>query len=518
MSNVLGMEDHITHISPSENPRDQERQSADAYRQLPHNIEAEQGLLGALLINNDALDQIANFLLAKHFFDPVHERIFESISKLIGNGNLASPVTLKTYLELDEGLAELGGASYLARLASNATTISNARQYGQTIYDLAIRRELIVVGEEMIGDAFESEIDDSPERQIDKAEQALYEIAEKGAHSSGFMNFNESLTGAIEMAERAYQRDGNLSGISSGFSGLDDLLGGLQESDLLILAGRPAMGKTALATNIAFTVAHNYLKAKQSGNVENTPDGKVKVKDGGVVGFFSLEMSADQLATRMLAEQSGVSSSNIRKGEIHEDEYARLVSSASSLNEAPLYIDHTGAIPIATLAARARRLKRQHGLDLIIVDYLQLVRASSSRSSDGRVQEVSEITQGLKALAKELDVPVLALSQLSRPVEARDDKRPQLSDLRESGSIEQDADIVMFVYREPYYLMREKPNEGSEEFLQWQERMNQVDGTAEVIIGKNRHGPVGTARMAFEDRFTRFTDLVEDDRLPERFD
>ena len=506
------MEDHITQFSPNDMPSD----AANEYRQLPHNIEAEQGLLGALLINNDALDQIANFLQAKHFFDPVHQRIFESIAKLIANGNLASPVTLKSYLELDEGLAELGGASYLARLASNATTISNARQYGQTIYDLAIRRELIVVGEEMIGDAFESDIDDSPDRQIDKAEQALYEIAEKGAHSAGFMSFNESLSGAIEMAERAYQREGNLSGISSGFKGLDDLLGGLQESDLIILAGRPAMGKTALATNIAFTVANNYLKARNSGNVETTPDGTVKVKDGGVVGFFSLEMSADQLATRMLAEQSGVSSSNIRKGEIHEDEYARLVKSASELTEAPLFIDHTGAIPIATLAARARRLKRQHGLNLIVVDYLQLVRASSGRGNDGRVQEVSEITQGLKALAKELDVPVVALSQLSRQVESRDDKRPQLSDLRESGSIEQDADIVMFVYREPYYLMREKPSEGTEEFLMWQEKMNQVDGTAEVIVGKNRHGPVGVARMAFEDRFTRFSDLAEDHRLPER--
>ena len=504
------MESPITQISPPESTSD--------YRQLPHNIEAEQGLLGALLINNDALDQIANFLLSKHFFDPVHQRIFEAISKLIGNGNLAYPVTLKTYLEMDEGLAELGGTSYLARLASNATTISNARQYGKTIYDLAIRRELIIVGEEMIGDAFDGDIDDSPERQIDKAEQALYEIAEKGTHNAGFMPFDQSLSGAIEMAERAYQREGNLSGLSSGFKGLDDLLGGLQESDLLILAGRPAMGKTALATNIAFTVANNYLKAKKSGNVETTPDGQVRVKDGATVGFFSLEMSADQLATRMLAEQSGVSSSNIRKGEIHEDEYARLVKSAHDLSDAPLFIDHTGAIPIATLSARARRLKRQHGLGLIIVDYLQLVRASSARGGDGRVQEVSEITQGLKALAKELNVPIIALSQLSRQVEARDDKRPQLSDLRESGSIEQDADIVMFVYREPYYLMREKPNEGTEEFMLWQERMNLVDGTAEVIIGKNRHGPTGTAKMAFEDRFTRFTDLIEDDRLPERFD
>ena len=315
---------------------------------------------------------------------------------------------------------------------------------------------------------FEAEIDENPASLIDKAEQSLYEIAEKGAHSSGFMPFEESLAGAIEMAERAYQREGHLSGISTGFRGLDDMLGGFQESDLIILAGRPGMGKTALATNVAFSIANDYLKAQTSGNTETLPDGTVKVKDGGVVGFFSLEMSAEQLATRMLAERSGVSSSNIRKGDIHEDEYGRLVAAARDLNDAPLFIDHTGAIPIATLAARARRLKRQRGLGLIVVDYLQLVRASNTRSNDGRVQEVSEITQGLKALAKELNVPVLALAQLSRQVETRDDKRPLLADLRESGSIEQDADIVMFVYREPYYLAREKPTEGTEEFMRWQ--------------------------------------------------
>ncbi len=493
-------------------------QSSPDYRQMPHNIEAEQGLLGALLINNDAFDQIADFLRPKHFFDPVHQRIFEAIAKLIGNGNLASPVTLKTWLEMDDGLRELGGAGYLARLASNATTIANAKQYGQTIYDLAVRCELIIVGEEMIGDAYDADIGDDPNRQIDRAEQALYEIAETGSYNAGFMAFEQTLTSAITMAERAYQREGKLSGISTGFKGLDNLLGGMQKSDLVILAGRPAMGKTALATNIAFTVAHNYLQAKQTGNVEARPDGSVLVKDGGVVGFFSLEMAAEQLATRMLAERSGVLSSDIRKGNIHEDEYNRLVTAARALNDAPLYIDHTGAIAIATLAARARRLKRQHGLGLIVVDYLQLVRASSGRFNDGRVQEVSEITQGLKALAKELDVPVLALSQLSRQVENRDDKRPQLSDLRESGSIEQDADIVMFVYREEYYLEREKPKEGTEEFALWQERMDAVHGAAEVIIGKNRHGPTATAKMAFEGKFTRFSDLAEETHLPERFD
>ena len=488
-------------------------------RQSPHNIEAEQALLGALLLNNDVLDRIADFLKPHHFCDPVHGRIYENIGKLVNRGNLASPATLKTYMESDEGLEELGGAAiYLARLAGSATTIAYAKEYGRNIYDLAMRRELIKIGDEMKGAAFDSDIDDTAEQQIDRAEQALYELAEQGTHNAGFMSFKESMAGAIDMATRAFERDGHLSGISTGFKGLDDMLGGFQDSDLIILAGRPAMGKTALATNIAFSIAHNFLRAIGEGNVETTEDGQVKSKDGGVVGFFSLEMSAEQLTTRLLAERTKISSSDIRKGDIQDDEYGRMVAESRTLYELPLFIDHTGAIPIATLAARARRLKRQHGLGLVVVDYLQLVRTSSRRYNDGRVQEVSEITQGLKALAKELDVPVLALSQLSRQVESRDDKRPQLADLRESGSIEQDADIVMFVYREPYYLMREKPQEGTEDFLKWQERMSAVDGTAEVIIGKNRHGPTGTAEMAFEDRFTRFSDLVRDDHIPERFE
>ncbi len=504
------MDTPITQLQPTSETAD--------YRQMPHNIEAEQALLGALLINNDALDQIADFLKPQHFFDPVHGRLFETMDKLVARGNLASPVTLKTYMESDDGLAQLGGTAYIARLAGSATTLANAKDYGRNIYDLAMLRELILIGDNMKETAFAGDIDDKPTQQIDRAEQALYDLAEKGSSESGFMSFQKSLTGAVDMATRAYERDGHLSGLSTGFKGLDDTLGGLQESDLIILAGRPAMGKTALATNIAFNVAHNYLRARLDGNIETDMDGKVTPKDGGVVGFFSLEMAAEQLTTRLLAERSGVSSNNIRKGDIHEEEYDRMVAAARELADAPLFIDHTGAIPMATLAARARRLKRQHGLGLIVVDYLQLVRTSRGRSNDGRVQEVSEITQGLKALAKELNVPVLALSQLSRQVESRDDKRPLLSDLRESGSIEQDADIVMFVYREPYYLQRQKPEEGTEDFLQWQQRMTQVDGTAEVIIGKNRHGPTATAEMAFDDRFTRFSDLAASDHVPERYE
>ncbi len=486
------------------------------YRALPHNIEAEQGLLGALLVNNDVMDRVADFLQARHFFDPVHGRIYETAHKFITSGQAASPVTLKTYFEHDEGLIQLGGAAYLSKLASNATTIINARQYGQTIYDLAIRREIINLGEDMVNTAFESEIDESPEQQIENAEQALYEIAEKGTHSSGFTHFGENIATAIEMAESAYKRDGHLSGLASGFSQLDSILGGFQKSDLIILAGRPAMGKTSLATNIAFTVAKNYAQAEREGRVNIDEDGRKTVQDGAVVGFFSLEMAGEQLATRIIAEQTGISSGEIRKGSIDEGEYGRLYETAKELESLPLYIDHTGAIPIATLAARARRLKRQHGLGMIVVDYLQLIRATTGRIPDNRVQEISMITQGLKALAKELDVPVIALSQLSRQVESRDDKRPLLSDLRESGSIEQDADIVMFIYRGEYYLNKQSPEEGTEEYLKWQEKMDEIHGKAELIIGKNRHGPISVVELAFDAKLTRFGNLAKKEYLPEQ--
>ncbi len=323
-------------------------QEDTSYRSLPHNIEAEQGLLGALLVNNDVMDKIEDFLLPRHFFDPVHGCIFEAASKFIAQGNAASPVTLKTYFEQDEGLQQLGGTQYLSKLASNATTIINAKQYGQTIYDLAIRRELITLGENMVNTAFDAEIDESPDKQIETAEQGLYEIAEKGAHQSGFMNFQESLSGAIEMAERAYQRDGHLSGLASGLTKLDTTLGGLQESDLIILAGRPAMGKTSLATNIAFNIARNCARSYADGNLEELPNGQTVPRDGAVVAFFSLEMSAEQLATRIIAEQTEISSGNIRKGDISEEEYGRLYNASKELQTLPLYIDHTGAIPIST--------------------------------------------------------------------------------------------------------------------------------------------------------------------------
>ena len=480
------------------------------FREAPHNIEAEQALLGAILVNNEALDRVTGFLQSKHFFDPLHAEIYETAAKLIQAGKPATPVTLKTFFANAAPIAEgLSVAQYLGRLAANATTIINAGDYGRTIYDLAVRRNLILIGEDIVNAAYETTLDHPPTAQIEEAEGRLYGLAEAGRYGQGFQSFGHALTGAIEMANNAYMRDGGLSGISTGMRDLDNKLGGLQSSDLIILAGRPSMGKTALATNIAFNVAKAYKSEPQ-------PDGSIKATDGGVVAFFSLEMSSEQLATRIISEQASIPSEKIRRGLINNDEFTELVRVARELESLPLYIDQTGGISIAQLSARARRFKRQHGLGLVIVDYLQLLTGSGKRSSDSRVQEVSEITTGLKALAKELQVPIIALSQLSRQVEAREDKRPQLSDLRESGSIEQDADVVMFVFREEYYVERQKPAEGTPEFGDWQDKMARAHGKGEVIIGKQRHGPVGTVTLQFDGNVTRFSDLAEGEKLPER--
>jgi len=489
---------------------DAEQNAGDDYRVAPHNIEAEQALLGALLINNDAFDRIASFLEAEHFYEPLHARIFSAISKLVSGGHIATPVTLKSYFDADEGLREVGGGQYLARLAASATTIINVAEYGRTIYNLSVRRNLIRVGEEIHNRAFDAPVDDPPSAQIMDAEQALYSLAERGKYEGGFQSFSDSMRVAIDMAAAAYERDGGLSGVSSGLRDLDEQMGGLQPSDLIIVAGRPSMGKTALATNIAFNIAKSY-------KAEHHTDGTVEVKDGGIVGFFSLEMSSEQLATRLLSEQSRISSGKIRRGKIDEHEWHAFVDASRELEGIPLYIDDTGGLTIASLAARARKLKRQRGLGLLVVDYIQLL-SGSAKSSDNRVQEITEITTSLKALAKELNVPIMALSQLSRQVESRDDKRPQLSDLRESGSIEQDADVVMFVFREEYYVSRREPGEGTPEHLAWQDEMEKVHGLAEVIIGKQRHGPTGTVRLQFENEITRFSDLAHSDRFPERME
>lgn len=468
---------------------------------LPHNIEAEQQLLGAILTNNDLYDRVSQILQPAHFYDPIHARIYEVAGARIQKNMLASPVTLKAFFEDDEGLAELGGPAYLAKLAGSAISAFAVRDYAQMVSDLAVRRKLIDVGQTISAKAAHVDVESDPADQIVEAEQQLYTLSEAGQTDTGFQSFLRAATDAVKVANAAYKRDGGLAGQSTGFDDLDNKLGGLHRSDLLILAARPSMGKTALATNIAFSVA----KAYRRGALEDGSEGAV---NGGVVGFFSLEMSAEQLAARILSEASEVPSEQIRRGDMTEGEFRRFVDAAKELEACPLYIDDTAALPISQLAARARRLKRTHGLDLLIVDYLQLVRPASAK--DNRVNEVSEITQGLKAIAKELDIPVLALSQLSRQVENRDDKRPQLADLRESGSIEQDADVVMFIFREEYYREREKPGDHDlEAMATWKDIMDQVHGKAEIIVGKQRHGPIGTVELSFEGRFTRFGNLAK---------
>ena len=478
-----------------------------AYRVPPHNIEAEQALLGAILVNNDAFDRVSDFLRPEHFSEELHRRIFEVAGQLIRSGKIATPITLKTFV----GEHDLGGITipqYLARLAAGAATVINAADYGRVVHDLAVRRDLITIGQDVVNTAYDSPVDAPPRAQIEEAERRLFTIAETGRYDGGFQRFSEALALSIEMAGRAHQRDGKLSGIATGLRDLDRMMGGLQPSDLVIIAGRPAMGKTSLATNIAFSIAQAY-------DFELKPDGTHKTINGGIVGFFSLEMSAEQLATRIIAEQAGISSSRIRRGDIGEPDFIRIAEAARQMQSAPLYIDQTGGLSIAQLTARARRLKRQRGLDIIFVDYLQLLSGSRARQ-ENRVQELTEITTGLKALAKEMNVPVVALSQLSRQVESREDKRPQLSDLRESGSIEQDADVVMFVYRDEYYLKGREPQPGSENHVKWIADMEKAHGRAELIIGKQRHGPTGMIEVQFEAELTRFSNLANENSLPER--
>ncbi|WP_439472804.1 replicative DNA helicase [Brevundimonas sp.] len=465
---------------------------------LPHNLEAEQALLGSLMFDNGVFERLSDRLRGSHFYEPFHQRLFEAIEDHIRQGMLAEPTILMERFKQDPAFQQFGGLRYLADLVDRAPPGANAPDYARVVYDLALRRDLIRIGGEIIKDAPDPER--PAEDQIEQAEQTLYSLAETGKPSSGFVSFSHALSGAVQMAAEAYQRDGKLAGLATQLDDLDQKLGGLHPSDLLILAGRPSMGKTALATNIAFNVARSY-------RWEPTPEGR-KTVSGGVVAFYSLEMSAEQLAMRMLADASGVSSDKLRKGEIDASDFGKIRDAAVEIGESPLYIDATGGLSISKLAARARRLKRmEHGLDLIIVDYLQLV-TTGENSQKNRVQEVSEITGGLKALAKELSVPIIALSQLSRQVEQREDKRPQLSDLRESGSIEQDADCVMFVYRESYYLGRAEPKEGTEEHLQWQQDMDRLEHQAEVVIGKQRHGPIGIVKLAFDANTTRFGNLA----------
>jgi replicative DNA helicase len=479
-------------------------ESPVSYRVLPHNQDAEQALLGALLVDNRAYERVGDFLKATHFFLPAHQRIFEAIVKMIDRGQIASPVTLKNYFEKDDDLKEVGGAEYLADLAASVVSVINAQDYARTIYDLHLKRELISIGEEVVNDAFDHDIDVAATDTIEKAEARLFDLAETGEVKGNFVTLRTSVLAAIEHAEKAYKSDGNVTGVTTGLIDIDKILGGLQNSDLLILAGRPSMGKTALATNIAFAAANKFA---ETGGAE-----------GAITGFFSLEMSSDQLAARILADQSNIASDAIRKGTIKQDDFRAFAEASQRLSQVPLYIDDTPGLSISAIRTRARRLKRQHGLGLLVVDYLQLLRGTGSKQGlDNRVQEVSEITRGLKGIAKELAIPVLALSQLSRQVEQREDKRPQLSDLRESGSIEQDADVVMFVYREEYYLSRAEPEPGTEKHMKWQERCDKALNVGECIVAKARHGPIGTVRLQFNPTFTRFSDLAQQGQYEDRY-
>ncbi len=491
--------------SPLKNASDTkaENDNVAPLRQAPHNLEAEQALLGAILMNNEALNQVPSNLTSEHFYAPIHALIFHAIRSFNDKGMVANPVTLKHHFTADDGIED----AYLAQLVANAATVVNVQDYCQIIMDLAVKRSLIQIGEDTVNDAYDHRANESGIEQVEQAEQRLFNLATTEETGSGFVALRHSLTEAIQRAELAFKSDGGIVGISTGLTDMDRLLGGLQPSDLIILAGRPSMGKTALATTIAFNAAR--IMARED---EHLPPGE-KPRS---VGFFSLEMSGEQLANRMLASSAAIGGHKLLRGELSNDEFSTLVQRSHELSNLPYHIDDTPALSIAAVRTRARRLKRVHNLSLLVVDYLQLLRGSAATSAQGRVQEISEITQGLKAIAKELNIPVIALSQLSRAVEQREDKRPQLSDLRESGSIEQDADVVMFVYREEYYLARKQPREDTPEHAVWQEEMEHVYGLADAIIAKQRHGPIGTVTMAFQSEFTRFEDRADDAYLPER--
>ena len=462
----------------------------DHHKELPNNIEAEQSVIGSILVSNDIFDDVSPIINYTKFYDPIHQKIFLAIENLISKGMLANPITLKNYFENDKNLIELEGHEYLVKITKFSTSLRQAIEYAKIIYDMHVRRELIKISEATIDNASNKNIDLPGEKIIEDSEKLLFDLAERGSFSKSFIKFDAALNQTIEMASRAFKSTEGIVGVPTGLTDLDDRLGGLHNQDLVIIGGRPSMGKTALATNIAFHAAKN-------------------IQDKGLkssVAFFSLEMSSEQLSTRILSEQSRIKSNDIRRGKISEEQFDKFIETSKNISELPLYIDETPAISIAAISNRARRIKRLFGCELVVVDYIQLMKATNIRN-DGRVQEISEITQGLKAIAKELNVPVLAVSQLSRAVEQRDDKKPQLSDLRESGSIEQDADVVMFVYREAYYLERKEPRPATVEHAEWQVNMNEISNLAEIMISKQRHGPTGNIKVEFESMFTKFRDI-----------
>ena len=500
-------------------------ETAPPARIPPHNFEVEMGLLAALLANNRAYEKVSELLRPEHFADARHGRIYDAIGKLAQKGQQANAATLKNYFEHDGELADIGGADYLARLQASAVTIINANDYAQRIFDLYLRRELIDIGTDVVNEAYEFDVETDANAKIESAEQKLFDLAEKGQVEGGLRTFNSALTAAIDMATLAFKRDGAVTGITTGFADMDDKLGGFHKSDLIIVAGRPSMGKSALAAKLAFNAALARQKWTERAILEGL-DRDAPGAEGGVVAFFSLEMSAEQIANRLLSEQVEIPSDKIRRGEVAGEDFPKFVQAAQELATLPLHIDDTPALSVSAVRTRARRLKRTQGLGMIVIDYLQLLAPPPGTRAEGRVQEISAITRGLKALAKELDVPVIALSQLSRAVEQREDKRPQLSDLRESGTIEQDADVVMFVYREEYYHSRAEPgrrpdedeSKFNERHQKWQERGEQIMNVAEVILGKQRHGPIGTVRLRFEGQFTKFSDLATSDHLPEVYE
>jgi replicative DNA helicase len=461
-------------------------------KKQPSNLEAEQALLGSVLVNNDIIDEISNIINSSIFYDPAHTKIYEVIELLNNKGMIANPITLKNYFEKDNMLNEVGGTEYLVKLTRFSGSTKQAIDYAKVIHEMYLRRELVLISDNLSSETL-NEKEKSAEKIIENTEKSLFDLAERGSFSQSFLKFNQALDQTIEMATMAMKNDKGIVGVPTGLTDLDSKLGGLHKSDLIILAGRPSMGKTALATNIAYHAAQTLVSRQEKSSI----------------AFFSLEMSSEQLSTRILSEQAKIKSDDIRRGKVTEEEINRYIETSRNIYDLPLYIDETPAITIATLSNRARRIKRLFGLSLVVVDYIQLMRAGNLNRNDGRVQEISEITQGLKALAKELGVPVLALSQLSRAVEQRDDKQPQLADLRESGSIEQDADVVMFVYREAYYLERKQPKLGSIEHAEWQSKMNDVNGLADIILGKQRHGPTGTVKVEFEGIYTKFKDLTK---------
>ena len=459
---------------------------------LPSNIEAEQALIGSILVNNDIIDEISHLLKSEKFFDPVHKKIFKVIESLNNKGMIANPITLKNYFENLNELDEVGGAEYLVKLTRFASSSKQATDYAKIVHENFVKRELLEISNIISEDSLDINLDKSSENIIEDAEKSLFDLAERGNFSQSFLQFNQAIDQTISMAKSAIKSDQGIVGVPTGLTALDEKLGGLHKSDLVIIAGRPSMGKTALATNIAYHAARNIFEKNEKSSV----------------AFFSLEMSSEQLSTRILSEQSRIQSNDIRRGRASEEQLNRFIETSRNIYDLPLYIDETPAITISTMSNRARRIKRLFGLSLIVVDYIQLMK-TNAKKYEGRVQELSEITQGLKALAKELSVPVLALSQLSRAVEQRDDKIPQLSDLRESGSIEQDADVVMFVYREQYYLEKKEPKQGSIEHAEWQSKMNDIYGLADIIIGKQRHGPTGNVQVEFEGQYTKFKDLKQ---------